>query len=70
MATLSDLQAMRDALVKARASGRREVQAGDKRVSYKTDAEMASALAFITQEISRLSGCTSRTILVSTSKGV
>jgi hypothetical protein len=70
MGTISDLQAMRDALVKARARGTREVQdSNGKRVQYSSDAEMASAIAFFDREIAKL-GTPIRSVYLTTSKGV
>ena len=72
MATLAELQKMRADLVAARASSARQVRdetgAG---VTYKSDREMASAIAAIDAEMAALiRGPRSSVIRVSTSKGL
>lgn len=52
MATLSELTALRDSLVKARATGVLSVRNGDHQVTYKTDAEMKDALDYLERQIS------------------
>lgn len=73
MPTLSELQSLRAALVVARANGVREVrdQSGDA-VVYKTDREMAAALAAIDSEIAGLVRGVPRPSVIrcSTSKGL
>jgi hypothetical protein len=69
--TLSALQAARDALVTARIGGLREVQdANGERVVYKSDSEMARALAALDAEIAAASRRPSNTIVFNTSKGL
>lgn len=68
--TSTKLQTMRDALLRARAKGAREVQVGNERVRYGSDAEMASALAFLDAEIRRGQSGTKSKIAFSSSKGV
>lgn len=48
---LSELVAMRDELVRSRAKGVLTVQCGEERVQYKSDAEMASAIADLDRRI-------------------
>jgi hypothetical protein len=45
MANVPELEAMREALLKARFAGVRTVEYDGRRVTYATDAEMAAALA-------------------------
>ena len=45
MATLPELQAMRAALERARLQPARSVQQGDNRIDYRTEAELAAAIA-------------------------
>lgn len=45
MSSTEDLRAWRDALVRTRMSGTRLVQSGDRRVEYRSDAELAAAIA-------------------------
>lgn len=54
--TLEQLRAQRDALRTARYQGVLIVRAGDKWVNYKSDKEMASALAALEREIAALEG--------------
>lgn len=73
MATLPDLVAMREALLAARYQGTRTVRDSDgSELTYKSDAELATALASITREIaireSEL-GC-SRIVYPQMSKGI
>lgn len=73
MATVAELQAMRAALVAARAAGTREVVDGNSgdRVAYKSDGEMAAALAALDSEISAaMRGPRPAVIRCSTSKGL
>ena len=55
---LPQLRAQRDALRAARYTGALTVRAGDKWVTYKSDREMASALAALEREIAALEGRT------------
>lgn len=54
--TLEQLKSQRDALCAARYTGTLVVKAGDKQVTYKSDAEMASALAALERDITALHG--------------
>lgn len=46
-----ELIALRDALIRARASGTRSVECEGRRVTYATDSEIASALADLERRI-------------------
>lgn len=70
MATLAELQAFKTALEAARYSGNRRVRTGATEIEFKTDAEMAAALADLDRRIAAASGGTIRTIRVSSSKGL
>lgn len=48
---LSELLSMRDALIRARARGAQRVRINGEEVEYKSDAEMASALADLERRI-------------------
>ena len=70
MATLSELQAYRASLLAARGSAIREVEDGSgRRVSYKSDAELESAIAAVDREIAQL-GTPIHTVYLTTSKGI
>ncbi len=56
MATLAELQARRDDLAKKRASGVKAMESGERRTEYKTDAEMAAAIADLDRQIAAASG--------------
>lgn len=70
--TLSDLQSLRDALIRARLGGVREVtdQNGES-ITYKSDSEMARALADVEARIAAMQsgGTAPNTIRFKTSKG-
>lgn len=70
-ATLAQLQAWRDGLLEARLQGVREFrdQNGES-VTYKSDAEMARALAAVDAKIAAYGGRRPNTILFRTSKGL
>ena len=71
MATLADMIAMRDALERARFSGERSVDYAGRRVEYKSEAEMKTALIDLNRKIGAVSGSTaSPFITFTTSKGV
>lgn len=53
--TLSELQSLRDALIRARASGTREIQdQNGERISYKSDSEMSRAIADLESRIAAM----------------
>jgi hypothetical protein len=53
---LADLIAQRDALQAARYSGALQIRAGDKWISYRSDAELRRALSDIEQQIASAQG--------------
>ena len=69
--TLAELISARDKLRSARLSGVRTTRFGDDEVTYKSDAEMAVALASIEADIAALTrGNAPRTFYPQTSKGL
>ncbi|MFG6584749.1 phage head-tail joining protein [Sulfitobacter sp. 1A12779] len=69
--TLEELTACRDRLRRARFKGIMTVRMDGEEVTYKTDAQMAAALASIEAEISKLTrGPRPRTIYPQTTKGL
>ncbi|NOX39620.1 MAG: hypothetical protein GXP05_03640 [Alphaproteobacteria bacterium] len=71
MATLAQLQAYRDTLLDARFSGVREIKdANGETVIYKSDNELARALAAVESEILQLQKPRANTIVFATSKGI
>jgi hypothetical protein len=69
--TLADLIAQREALLAARYRGVRTVETEGRRVTYATDAEMASALTDLDRRIAALDDSgRRRRILTSASKGL
>ena len=70
MATVAQLNTWRDALLAARYQGIRTVEYENRRVTYATDAEMATALADLERRISAaLTGRVSQ-VRIQSSKGV
>ena len=70
MPTVAELQTRLDNLRAARAEGVRRVEFGDRRVEYRSDAELATAIADLERQISNLGGAASvRMVRFSTSKG-
>lgn len=69
--SLPELQSLRDALIRARFAGVREVEdANGERIQYRSDSEMARALANCEALISQFqSGQTPNVIKFQTSKG-
>jgi poly-gamma-glutamate capsule biosynthesis protein CapA/YwtB (metallophosphatase superfamily) len=72
---LAELKEMRGALMRARASGHRAVvyahNGVEYRTDYKTDSDMAAALADLDRRIAALSGASPvNTIRLTTSKGL
>lgn len=71
MATVTELQAFRTRLQESRYSGLREVRdANGEAVAYKSDGEMARAIAAIDAEIARLAGARPGLAYPQTSKGL
>ena len=69
--TVAELQAMRAALVAARSRGVREFRdQNGEHVVFKSDGEMARALAALDAEIAGASARPANTILFKTSKGI
>lgn len=68
--TLSELETMRENLVRARLNGVREVRdQNGETVQYKSDREMAAALASVESEIARLQSNTVKQVRFTTTKG-
>lgn len=70
MADLAQLTSWRDALLRARYAGVRTVEYDGKRVSYATDAEMATALADLERRISASTTERITQVRINSSKGV
>ncbi len=70
MADLAQLTAWREALLKARYAGIRTVEYDGKRVSYATDAEMATALADLERRITSTTTQRITQVRINSSKGV
>lgn len=70
MASLSELLAYRVSLEGARFSGNRRVKTGLTEIEFKSDSELAAALAEVNRQIAALSGTRPTFIRVSPSKGV
>ena len=69
--TLEEMTAQRDALLAARFRGVRTVEIDGRRVTYATDAEMATAISDIERRIAAAQeGARKRRILTSASKGL
>lgn len=69
MADPAQLETMREALFKARFAGVRTVEYDGRRVTYATDAEMASALADLDRRIAAASAPRVTQVRISSSKG-
>jgi hypothetical protein len=70
MATLTELQARRDALEAALASGVLKLREGDKEVSYRNLDEMSRVLASVVAQIAALEGTVkTRRVYPQTRKG-
>jgi len=66
----SELEALRDALLRVRAAGARVVQMDGKRVEYANDAEMAKAIADLESRIARAASPRPGSVAFATSKGL
>ncbi|MFD2173646.1 phage head-tail joining protein [Rhodobacter lacus] len=66
----TELETLRDALIRARAAATRVVMMDGRRVEYGTDAEMANAIADLESRIRRASTPRPGSISFATSKGV
>lgn len=69
MASVPELEAMRDALLKARFAGVRTVEYEGRRITYASDTEMAAALADLDQRIGAASAPRFSQVRISSSKG-
>lgn len=70
MASLAELTKMRGALFAARMNGTRSFQdQNGERVEFKSDNEMAKAMAALDAEIAKASGAAPRVLHFTTSKG-
>lgn len=56
MATIEELRARREKLVTMRTAGTASVRDGDRSVSFRSDAEIAAAIAALDAEIAALEG--------------
>ncbi|MEI9403378.1 phage head-tail joining protein [Mesorhizobium argentiipisi] len=56
MATLAELQSQLDTLRRARATGLRSAQHGDSKTEYRSDAELAAAIADLERQIAGVNG--------------
>ena len=70
MVDLAELTRWRDALMAARYQGVRTVEYDGKRVTYATDAEMASALADLERRIAECGDRRISVVRIQSSKGV
>ena len=69
MADLAQLTAWRDALMAARYQGVRTVEYDGKRISYATDAEMATALLDLERRIATQGATPIRQVRIASTKG-
>jgi hypothetical protein len=69
MTTLADLEAQRAQLVANRNAGIKQARFADQEVTFRTDKEMAAAIAAIDREIAALQGRRVTTFLPTFSKG-
>lgn len=72
MATLDELLSRRDALRRLRADGVASLKTGDSQVDYRSDAELAAALADLDRQIAaaRPGGSPVAVVRFNTSKGL
>lgn len=71
MAPLEELLSQRTELTKHRNSGQRAVQFGERRVEFKSDAEMQAAIAALDRDIAALQGRPAiTTVRITSSKGL
>jgi hypothetical protein len=70
MTDLTQLEAWRDALLRARYAGVRTVEVEGRRVSYATDAEMATALADLERRIAAAQSSRVSQVRIQSTKGV
>lgn len=67
--SVSELQEMRDTLVRNRAKGVRSLEQGGEKVQFGSDLEMAKAISDLDRQIDAASRPPIRTVKFSTSKG-
>lgn len=67
---VAELETMRDALIRARAKGARELQLNGERIRYGSDAEMASAIADLDSRIARATKARPNRVSFGSSKGL
>jgi hypothetical protein len=70
MADLTQLEAWRDALMRARYAGTRTVECDGRRVAYATDAEMATALADLERRLAAARDGRVTQVRINSTKGV
>jgi hypothetical protein len=70
MTTIANLQVLRDKLINARASGISLIHDDTKRIAYKTDAEMAAAIADLDRRIASMQSGGITTVQIFSSKGL
>lgn len=70
MATPAELTARLDKLRRLRAKGVQTVRIDGEEVTYKTDAQMASAIADLERQIASVEGRQIRKVRITTSKGL
>ncbi len=70
MTDITEMQAQLDALRKARASGARKIEYDTYSVEYKSDSEMAAAIADLERRINTSSGQPVRHVHFLSSKGL
>jgi hypothetical protein len=68
--TVPELEAMRDALIRARANGVLSVMQDGSTVTYKSDRDMAGAIQDLEARIKRASATRTGTVTFSASKGL
>jgi hypothetical protein len=69
VATVDDLRLRLEALEKSRASGALKIELRDRSTWFKSDAEMASAIADLKRQIAAAEGRRRTTVYITTSKG-
>lgn len=67
---VSELEGLRDELIRARARGVRVTAYEGKRLEYGSDAEMAAAIADLDRRISRTSRTPARAVRIVSTKGL
>lgn len=70
MADLTQIEAWRDGLMRARYAGTRTVEYDGRRVAYATDAEMATALADLERRIAAARDGRVTQVRINSTKGV